>query len=269
MQSSLCVLILLVSIGSCFGAEWRVVFEDDFNGNALNRSNWKFETGCEPNWGNHELQCYTDHGNLRVVDGHLVFEAKVMNGRSFTSARINSQHSWTFGKFEARMRLPGGKNLWPAFWLMPSEDVYGDYPASGEIDIMEGKGEQPDTIESTIHYGGAEPNFVSHGSPPVKFAFDFSKDFHVIGLEWSAKEMKFIVDGKVFHRENLDKDMWSHKGPNPYTKHGQPFDQNFYIILNLAVGGDMFEKPWVTPAEAKHWPKATMEVDWVKVSQWK
>ncbi len=206
---------------------------------------------------------------MRVEGGSLVINAHVeeMNGKHFTSGKLHSKQSWTHGKFEARVKLPKGKNLWPAFWMMPAKSVYGGWAASGEIDIMEYRGERPDTVLGTIHFGGSWPNNIASGSGDVKFPSDFSADFHTFGIEWDANQMQWTLDGKVWHKENMNRSFFSGKGNNPYTKNGQPFDQAFYVILNVAIGGNFFNGmgSQVTPAEAKNWAKPTMEVDYVRV----
>jgi len=195
-------------------------------------------------------------------------------GRHFTSGFLNgSAHSWAFGKFEAKAKLPKGRHLWPAIWMMPANSVYGKWPASGEIDIMEYIGEKTNEILGTIHYG-AIGHPLQSGSGSLKFGTtDFSADFHTFGLEWDANEIRWYCDGKEYHKQNTHVSMWDGKGTNPYTKPGQPFDQPFYWILNVAVDGLMFPTNWsgphITPEEAKNWAKTTMEIDYVRVWQWK
>ncbi|CAG2105366.1 unnamed protein product [Medioppia subpectinata] len=269
------LVVFMAFIGRGYG-EWALVWEDNFEGDSLDEDKWSYETGAEPNWGNHELQYYTEdqEKNVRVENGHLVIQARPeVKGKSqFTSGRLDTTESWTRGRFVISAKLPKGKHLWPAIWMMPKEDTYGDWPASGEIDIMELRGQHPDTVEATAHYGGAFPNNIFSGSPETKFS-DFSTAFHEFALEWDENELRWYVDGKQYFKTNVHKDLWSHKGKDPYTKIGQPFDKPFYLILNVAVGGDFFPVdeygPQVTPAEAKQWSKPTMEVDFVKVYQQK
>jgi beta-glucanase (GH16 family) len=196
-----------------------------------------------------------------------------MNGKHFTSGKLHSKQNWTYGKYEAKAKLPKGKNLWPAIWMNPAKDSYGNWAASVEIDIMEFRGERTDTILSGLHYGGPYPNDTGHGSGEIKFGLDFSADFHKFGLEWNQNEIKWLVDEKEFHKENINRSLYSGKGKNPYTKPGQPFDHSFYWILNLAIGGNFFPVqyygPQVTLEEAKQWPKPTMEIDWIRVWEWK
>jgi beta-glucanase (GH16 family) len=145
--------------------------------------------------------------------------------------------------------------------------------ASGEIDIMEYRGDRPNEILGTIHYGGTAPNNIHSGSGETKFGTDFSADWHTFGVEWDTNEIKWFCDGKEYHREDIHRSMYSGKGNNPYTKPGQPFDQPFHWILNVAVGGGFFPAnvfgSEVTPEEAKHWAKPTMEIDYVRVWEWK
>ena len=251
-------------------AKWKLVWHEEFNGTSLNLKEWKFETGCGK--ANYERQCYTlnKKANARVEKGHLVIDVKIESnikkGFHFTSARLNSKKAWAFGKFDTYASLPRGKHLWPAIWLLPKDNVYGPFPASGEIDIMENDGLKNHIIMGTIHFGGVYPNYISRGSGAKHFPQDFSKGFHLFGFEWDPKEMRWYVDGKCYHKERIDKNLWSHKGKNPYTKKGQPFDQAFYWVLNIAVGGSFFGKgPYVTPQEAKHWKKPTMEIDYIRV----
>lgn len=269
------ILFVLVTLytTACL-AEWQLVWKDEFDGmGLLNESLWEYDIGCE-GWGNNELQCYLAQRteNVRQENGSLVIDVKVedIQGHSYSSGRIKSLQSWAYGKFEARAKMPSGHHLWPAIWLFPKYQKYGMWAASGEIDIMELKGDKPNVIQGTMHYGGSWPNQAYHGSGEITFDFDFSKDFHTFSLEWDQKEMRWYVDGKQFHTESIDKPLWSGKGPNPYTKNGQPFDQQFHWILNCAVGGQFFGPgPYVTPAEAKNWAKHTVEFDYVRVYEWK
>ncbi|CAG2180663.1 unnamed protein product, partial [Oppiella nova] len=143
--------------------------------------------------------------------------------------------------------------------------VYGStFAASGEIDIMELRGDEPGKIESTIHYGGTKPNFNSSGGF-LDFHRSFADDFHTFGCIWSNTSIDFYVDDQVFHRERIDRSMYSGKGPNPYTKNGQPFDKDFQINLNLAVGGAFFDPPEITEDDARKWPQPSYVIDYVRV----
>jgi beta-glucanase (GH16 family) len=229
---------------------------------------------------NNELQCYTQrHENLRTENGNLVINVRVEDWKDhggsmhYTSGMVRSKNAWTYGRFEARAKLPKGKHLWPAIWLMPKDSKYGEWAASGEIDIMEYRGQLTNEIESTIHFGGTPPNTAQSGTGRKHFDFDFSADYHRFGMDWDSDAIKFYVDDQYFHNETLHRNFYSGKGTNPYSKEGQPFDQSFYWILNVAVGGGFFtcclKDSNLTIDEAKQWPKPTMEIDYLRVYQWK
>ena len=134
---------------------------------------------------------------------------------------------------------------------------------------MEYRGERDSIIMSTLHYGGSWPNNIYTGSGEKNMNKDLSADFHTYVCEWEKNEMRFYFDGQEYYKIDINRNMWSHKGNNPYNHNGAPFDQPFFWILNVAVGGNFFPQnvfgQWVTPAEAKHWPKNTMEVDYLRV----
>ncbi|CAG2102750.1 unnamed protein product [Medioppia subpectinata] len=264
--------MLLLLMGMCGPAsgDWVEVWRDDFNGNSLNLSNWKFETGGG-GWGNNELEYYTNGQNADVCNGSLTITAKVENVgcENFTSSRLNSIPSWTYGYFQARAKLPKGKDLWPAIWLFPQNNTYGLWAASGEIDIMEYKGQVVDTIEGTIWYGAKSPNEVFMGSGHKSFPIDFSADYHVFGMQWTNTFISWLLDGQQYYSVSINGNLSSGA---PYTANGQPFDQPFNWVLNVAVGGNYFPVscygPVVTPALASQWPQPYMQIDYVSVSQW-
>jgi len=267
-----CTLVSICIIES--RAAWNLVWSDEFNGNTLDEGKWKYEEGCS-GWGNNELECYTVRRaeNVRVQNGNLVIHVNVenFNGKQYTSGRLNSKQSWTYGRFEARAKLPKGKHLWPAIWMMPANSVYGGWAASGEIDIMESRGQTVNSMSSTVHYGGSWPNNVWTSSGDKHQVNDFSADFHVFALEWDANDMKFSVDGNVHFTQTMHKNFYSGKGNNPYTKEGQPFDQNFFWIFNIAVGGNFFPSNVygdLSVNDAHGWAKPTMEIDYVRVYHW-
>lgn len=237
-----------------------LVWMDDFDGNSLNMDSWNYEYH-EPGWVNNELQKYVDaKENIYVKDGCLVIQA-VKKGKSYTSGRVNTQHkhSFKYGKFEARIQFPKGKGFLPAFWMMPEdENLYGQWPKCGEIDIAEVLGHKTTEAYGTIHYG--EPHNESQGKYK-KLGSDFASDFHTFACEWEPGEIRFYVDGNIYKRINS----WysKRKGFGEVT-YPAPFDQPFYIILNLAVGGNWPGNPDGT---TKFGPDARMFVDWVKVYQ--
>jgi beta-glucanase (GH16 family) len=194
-----------------------------------------------------------------------------LNGKQYTSARINTANtaSWKYGKFQIRARLPKGDYLWPAIWMMPKDSVYGSWAASGEIDIVEARGQLPRVVEGTIHHGSGWPNNVYTGSGPRTFDVDFSDDFHLFELEWTRDQIQWLVDGKVYHTQNLVRNFYSGRGANPYNDVRQPFDQRFFMILNLAVGGGFFggQANAVNQGIARGWPKPQMLIDYVRIYQ--
>lgn len=247
-------------------ARWILDWHDEFNGRVLDESSWKYQLNAS--W-NHELQSYTRNRNVRLKSGHLIIEARPEkdDNYDFTSGRLLSTRAWNEGRFEVRARLPRGRQLWPAIWMLPREKKYGLWWKNGEIDLMEMQGEKANTISSTLHFGGT-----SSTSGNRRFNVDFSRRFHRFGLVWSRRKMRWFIDGRLFHSVNIHRNLWGKPNePNEYTAKGQPFiDQKFYFILNVAVGGMFFgDVPKVTPEEAKSWPKPTMEVDYVRVWKWK
>ncbi|KAI1305279.1 Glucan endo-1,3-beta-glucosidase A1 [Halotydeus destructor] len=271
--ASLIALIQFACYCQCVDYDkYKLIWFDDFNGDKLDRSKWYHLVDCTGR-GNRELQCYTNRtDNVRLENGHLVITAKaeVVGDKQYTSGRIHtSGKGWTYGRFEARARLPKGKHLWPAIWLVPTSGVYGPWPQSGEIDIMEARGQNSSHMEGTLHFGQSRKIRSKRGSGQTRFGFDLSDDFHVFGLEWTPSLMVWSVDGYDFFSVPLTR-LFNVRGSNFYTKKGQPFDQNFKWILNVAVGGNYFHPSVygkLAPGEAAQWAKPTMEVDWVRVYQ--
>lgn len=237
--------------------EWQLVWHEEFNGPDINTDTWTFETFPGVDSGNRELQHYTDRSaNAAVQDGVLAIRAlrEDYKGHEYTSARIKTSESFAFryGRVEARIRIPSTKGIWPAFWMMPRDSVYGQWPHSGEIDIMESVNTADETY-GTIHFGA--PHHV-HTGGVHRFADGrlHSEDFHIYAIEWEPHEIRWYVDGVHYST----KDEWtSTKSPFP-----APFNQDFYLILNVAVGGN-----WPGPPdETSEFPQA-MLVDWIRVYQ--
>ena len=227
----------------------QLVWADEFNiDGAPNSTNWGYDLGAG-GWGNGEEQFYRDHAdNVKVEGGFLKITAKkqTFSGSSYTSARIKTQgkQNFTYGKIEARMKLPQGVGTWPAFWMLGSNFETVGWPTCGEIDIMEYKGYQPNIIHATLHY----PGFSGGGGPTQSTTIsNASSEFHNYSVVWTANTIKFYVDDVVFHTFN-----------NSGTT---PFNSNFFIILNVAMGGG-FGGP-IDPA----FVQSTMEVDYVRVYQ--
>jgi len=232
------MLFLIVSTGPAT-ADLSLVWSDEFEGSSLNTSDWNYSIGdgCPDlcGWGNNELEYYRSQ-NVDVADGHLVITARqeYYGGRSFTSGKIHTRNkrSFLYGRMEMRAKIPTGGGMWPAFWMMPQDDVYGGWAASGEIDIME-SANSTDWINGTIHYGGSWPeNTYSHGTYNPG-GINFADDFHLYAVEWEPEQIRWYVDG-VLYSTRTSSQWYSAGAPgNPLA----PFDQEFYIILNAAVGG--------------------------------
>ena len=243
---------------------YSLVWEDNFDGPGLNRNDWNVELH-EPGWVNAELQEYVDsEENIFFENGNLVIrpvKSSGMNGKSYyTSGRISTQNKrdFTYGVFEARLKVPEGKGFLPAFWLMATdENIYGQWPRCGEIDIMEVHGSDTRTTYGTIHYGN--PHRQSQATRTLRNG-TFADSFHTFAVKWEPGEISWYVDGFLIHSENEWYSITEGQGEITYPA---PFDQPFYIILNLAVGGS-----WVGyPDRTTDFKNARYEVDYVKVWQ--
>ena len=244
------------------GGTRTLVWGEEFDGEWLDPRRWFFETGDGSQyslvgWGNDELQWYLTDSAL-LENGLLVITARreSQNGYDYTSARLHtrSRFAFRYGRIEARIRLPGGQGLWPAFWLLPQEDTYGTWAASGEIDIMEAinlGGTGGNTVFGTLHYGGESPDNVLSGNEYV-VPGSATDEFHLYALEWDPTEIRWYVDDVLYAMQNF----W-HTASADYPA---PFDRSFYILLNVAVGGRF---PGA-PSPGTVFP-VTMEVDYVRV----
>jgi len=217
-------------------------FSDDFNGAAgsgIDTSKWHFETG--DNVSNHEREFYTSGTHNAALDGngHLVITARKDNPSGFkcwygtcqyTSARMSTSATFTqrYGHFETRMKIPHGQGMWPAFWMLGNNIGSAGWPTCGEIDIMENIGREPSTIHGTFHgpgYSGAK----GVGAPfTLPNGQHFSDGFHVFAIDWSPNQVKWSVDGTVYETRT----------PSALNGNRWVFDHPFYILVNLAVGGD-------------------------------
>jgi beta-glucanase (GH16 family) len=227
---------------------WKLVWHDEFNGPNIDNTKWSYEVNGDGG-GNNELQYYTDNSkNSYIENGCLVIKALKENylGKNYTSARMRTMNKgdWTYGRFEIKAKLPYGKGLWPAIWMLPTDWVYGGWPTSGEIDIMELLGQETYKVYGTIHYGPAYPNNQHSGGYYTLPNGTFANEFHTFALEWDSTSIKWFVNDILYHTESK----------------GRPFDQRFHILLNVAVGGN-----WPgSPDETTIFPQ-TMTVDYVRV----
>ena len=243
--------------------DYELKWQDEFDGESLDRENWNVELH-EAGWVNSELQEYVDTtDNIYVKDGKLEIhpiQTKNEDGTySYTSGRVTTQNKrdYTYGYFEAKVKVPTGKGYLPAFWMMPTnENLYGQWPRCGEIDIMEVMGQETNKAYNTIHYGN--PHNENQGTTTLKEG-SFADDYHTFGLEWLPGELIWYIDGVETYRTS---DWHSTTVGQGTVTYPAPFDQPFYMILNLAVGGS-----WVTNPDDETFQSQNYSVDYVKVYQ--
>ena len=249
-----------------------ITFCDDFdeaenpNAQGVDLSKWAFQTGDGsqygiPGWGNNEAQYYREE-NAFVNTGYLNIQLKneSFEGKTYTSARLwtNNIFSQTYGRFEARIKLPLGNGLWPAFWLLPDNTTYGTWAANGEIDIMEARGRIPEEASGAIHYGGQWPNN-TYTSGVYQFPSGQTiNEFHVYAIEWEDNQIRWYINDELYYQTS---DWYSENGEYP-----APFNTNFYIILNLAVGG-VFDGG-ILPDASIFSDDVLMQIDYVRVFQY-
>jgi len=236
----------------------QLVWSDEFDASSLDLTKWSYEV--RDVWFNNELQATTNsRNNVTLLNGNLQITAlqQALNGRTYTSGRIvtKGKQSFTFGRIDVRARLPKGKGLWPAIWMLGANDSQVSWPACGEIDIMELRGSNPRTVLSTMHFGLAPASAQYKGSNytlPSTVGGDFSTDFHVFSVVRSLNKIEFYVD-------NVPSYTFTANDASPYA-----FNNPFYLILNVAVGGDFDGNP-----DANTTFPQTMQVDYVKFFQYK
>jgi beta-glucanase (GH16 family) len=249
------------SAPNCSGTGWTLMWSDEFNGasgSAVDRANWTFDLGNgSSGWGNSELEYYTDSTNNAAMDGtgNLVITARKepMGGMVYTSARLKTQglHSWTYGRIEGRMKLPGGQGIWPAFWMLGTDITTNGWPTCGEIDIMENIGKEPTIIHASLHgpgYSGGNPL-----TAQTTLSAAVGSAFHLFAVEWDATSVRWYVDSTLYSTKTTS-DVPS-GGTWVYT-------HPFFIILNVAVGGTWPGSPDGTTV----FPQQTL-VDYVRVCQ--
>jgi len=230
-------IILAVGFAAPASATWSLVWSDEFNGTSLNAANWAPDlgNGCPSlcGWGNNELQYYTAQ-NVTVTGGNLVLTTKVESNGAFTSGKVTTRgkQSFLYGRVEMRAKLPTGGGMWPAFWMMPQDDAYGGWASSGEIDIMESSNGTT-SVGGALHFGGQYPANTSTSSSYSLGGANFADDFHIYAVEWEPTQIRWYVDDVLFMTRSNSQ--WYSAGApgNPLA----PFDQDFYLILNTAVGG--------------------------------
>ena len=244
---------------------YQVVWSDEFDGpdgSAPDATKWAIQTGGN-GWGNNELEYYTERvQNVQVSGGNLVITAVKEDytgpdqvARHYTSARVQTKglFSQQYGRFEARIKIPKGQGMWPAFWMLGNNIDTARWPACGEIDIMENIGKEPSIVHGTLHAPGYPPEgYTSAYTLPN--AQNFADNFHVFAVEWEPQQIRLYVDGTLYATDTRA----GSPQPNNWPFDGQPF----FLLLNLAVGGD-----WPgNPDRTTQFPQQ-MLVDYVRVYQ--
>lgn len=244
---------------------YKLVWADEFEGTELNMNDWNYEYH-EPGWVNAEWQEYVDaEENIYLEDGNLIIQPiKTVDedgNAYYTSGRINTlnKQEFQYGRFEMRGKVSDGKGLLPAFWMMPAdENFYGQWPKCGEIDVMEVLGDDITKAHGTLHFG--EPHTQRQGTYKLTEG-DFSGEYHVFACEWEPGEIRFYVDDELYFTEN---DWFTKRNGFGEVAYPAPYDQPFYLILNVAVGGSWVGYPDETTMFDEN---ARMVVDYVRVYQ--
>ncbi|MES2732459.1 MAG: glycoside hydrolase family 16 protein [Bacteroidota bacterium] len=206
--------------------QWKLAWQDEFDGLEIDTAKWTPEVN---DWGggNNELQYYTDRPeNSYVENGTLVIvgQKEEYKTRSYTSARLNTKYKgdWKYGRFDVRAKLPKGWGMWPAIWLLPTDNRYGAWYEGGEIDIAEVLGREPTQLHGTVHFGHKTPTNRPSSTGEFKLQQgDFSNRFHVFSIEWEPHVIRWFLDNKLYHTVKVTK----------------PLDERYHLLLNLAIGG--------------------------------
>jgi beta-glucanase (GH16 family) len=282
------ILMSVVSAGADELAGWKMVWRDEFDGAAIDAAKWDFDLGNGfynyeaqqwiSGWGNDELQYYTrEPGNAFVRNGLLHIRAvkESLHGCGYTSARLKSRKrdgaplfNQKYGRFEFRAKLPIGQGVWPALWMLPQDEKYGPWAASGEIDVMEARGQEPTKVHGTIHFGGRWPANAQATKEYVLPRGGGINGFHMYAVEWEPGQIRWYVD----HEQYASQSFWWSTGKTDGDRGAAPaaaadlnswpapFDKPFYLVMNVAIGGRFVGRPEKTtpfPAE--------MLVDYVRV----
>ena len=236
-----------------------MVWNDEFAGSAIDPAKWGYDIGGS-GWGNNELEYYTSSSeNAYLNNGNLVIEAKRQSqgGRDYTSARMltKGKQSFRYGRIDVSAKLPKGQGIWPAIWMLGADIDQNNWPKCGEIDIMELRGQEPNKILTTMHFPKTDGTREFKGSPDqVLPSGNFSDAFHTFSVVRSKDQMRFFLDGKQYYTFT----------PSDVNGGGYPFNNPFFMILNVAVGGDFLGNPNASTV----FPQK-MEVDYVRYYQYK
>lgn len=261
MRSLFCATLLTAALLGCStepaDPDYALVWQDEFTGAAgtlPDATNWRFDVGTD--WGNAQLEFDTDRASNASLDGNghlaIVARAESFNGRNYTSARITTagKREFQYGRIVARIKLPVGQGIWPAFWLLGGNLAQVGWPQAGEIDVMEYRGQEPRIVHGSVH----GPGYSAGNAITRRFELQgarFDDGFHEFRTDWTADRIDFFVDDRLYHTVRRS------DVPGAWV-----FDHPFYIILNIAVGGT-----FVGPPNADTRFPQTMLVDWVRVYQ--
>jgi len=255
----LLVLPLVVGVATPAQSEWRLIWADEFTGAAgavPDTAKWTLEQGGG-GWGNRELEIYTTDPANAALDGkgNLVIRAIKTAEGGYTSARLKTEGKFTvrYGKIEARIKIPKGQGLWPAFWMLGANKKDVGWPECGEIDVLENIGREPSVIHGTVHGPGYSGGRGITASVAVEGKKTFGDDFHVFAVEWSPGALAFFLDGTEYSSVT-----------NASLPNGADwvFQQPFFLILNVAVGGE-----WPGPPNSSTIFPQEMTIDYVRVWQ--
>ena len=249
------VLLMILSCNTAMAQDHlTLIWSDEFEQEGMPDSQkWAYDVGGH-GWGNNELQYYTekDSDNVQVKDGYLIITARKeeIGDNPYTSAKLVTQGKtdWQYGRIAVSARLPEGKGTWPAIWMLPDVEKL-NWPEDGEIDIMEHVGYDPGVVHGTVHTEAYNHRKGTQVGKQIKVP-DFNEAFHEYAIAWTPKEIRWYVDGEQYHTFK-----------NEGNQAAWPFDKPFYLILNLAVGGDWGGAEGV---DESIWPQS-MEVDYVRV----
>lgn len=235
---------------------YRLVWQDEFNGTELRSADWNYETGGS-GWGNNELEYYTSgNKNAYLQNGNLVIEAKKEDtgNRNYTSARITTagKHEFQYGRIDIRAKLPVQTGMWPALWMLGNDISSKGWPYCGEIDIMELIGKNPKQVVGSFHWKNDDGSEGTFNNRYDLAAGDFSDDFHLYSLIWEKDQYQILVDNQVYVSAK----------PSDIKAAYNPFNHPYYLLFNVAVGGDWPGSPDVNTA----FPQK-MLVDYVRVYQ--
>lgn len=233
---------------------WTLVWNDEFDGTSIDPTKWGYDTGGD-GWGNNELQYYTSRKeNSFIENGNLVIQTlkEEYSGRHYTSARMVTKNrgDWLYGHFEIRAKLPYGLGTWPAIWMLPTDWVYGGWPNSGEIDIMEHVGYDQNVIHGSTHSKKYYHVIGTQKTGTLRIS-NASNEFHTYAMEWFPEKIDVYVDGVKYFTSTNDNTGWE----------AWPFDKRFHIILNIAFGGNWGGAKGIDDSILPQ----RMEIDYVRV----